>query len=194
MKEVGIYAPAARLAALVGVPLLAVSVVLEPMMARLDGAGARKKLERLYVRVNWGTAAIGVGLGAVLVIVGRPLLGLFGPGYEKGFSAFAILVAGQVVSMITGSSGTLLTMVGWSKLALANALFALALNVGLGLILIPRYGFVGAAIGTSSALASIGVLQLLQVRTLVRLHSFDREGWRFWVGWAHRAVWRAARQ
>ena len=70
--------------------------------------------------MNWGTAAIGVGLGAVLVIVGRPLLGLFGPGYEKGFSAFAILVAGQVVSMITGSSGTLLTMVGWSRLALAN--------------------------------------------------------------------------
>ena len=44
VKEVGIYAPAARLAALVGVPLLAVSVVLEPMMARLDGAGARRNL------------------------------------------------------------------------------------------------------------------------------------------------------
>jgi O-antigen/teichoic acid export membrane protein len=194
VEKVGIYAPAARLAALVGIPLIALSVVLEPMMARLDGAGAREKLERLYVRVNWGTAAVGLASGAVLVMIGRPLLALFGPEYTKAFAAFAILVAGQVVSMITGSSGTLLTMVGWSKLALVNASFALALNVGLGLVLIPRYGFVGAAIGTSSALATIGVLQLLQVRTLVRVRSFDREGWRFWAGWAHRVAGRYARQ
>src|SRR6185437_2620338 len=134
-EKVGVYAPAARLAALVGIPLIALSVVLEPMMARLDGAGAREKLERLYVRVNWGTAAVGLASGAVLIMLGRPLLALFGPEYTKAFAAFAILVAGQVVSMITGSSGTLLTMVGWSKLALVNAAFALALNVGLGLVL-----------------------------------------------------------
>ena len=54
VQNVGLYAPASRLAALVGVPLLAVNLVVAPMMARLDGAGAREKLERLYGRLNWG--------------------------------------------------------------------------------------------------------------------------------------------
>ena len=194
VEQVGLYTPAARLAALVGVPLLAVNVILAPMMARLDGAGAREKLSRLYGRVNWATAIVGVGSGALLLILGRPLLSLFGAEYAStSFSAFAILIAGQVIATSTGSSGTLLTMTGRGTLQLANAAVALALNIGLCFLLIPRYGLVGAAAGTSISLATISVLQLIQARTVVGLRSFDREGWLFWMGHARKSVARIGR-
>jgi O-antigen/teichoic acid export membrane protein len=189
--DVGHYAPATRLAALVGIPLLAVNAVLGPMIARLDGAGSRDELQRLYVRVNWATAVSGLLIGVGLCAVGYPLLSVFGPGYTAAFPAFVILVAGQLIATVTGSAGTLLASMGHSKVRLGNATAALFVNVVLGFSLIPRYGVVGAAASTSIALTAISVVQLLEVRGLLRMSTFDRQSGRFWVTHARQlAAWR----
>ena len=180
-RDVGLYAPAVRLAALVGIPMLAVNAVFSPMVARFDGAGARDDLQRLYSRVNWGTAFVGLAAGVGLLAVGGLLLDLFGPEFSSSYPAFAVLVIGQIVATVSGCAGTVLTMTGWSKLRLANALGALTLNVVIGLALIPRIGLVGAAAGTSVSLAAINLVQVVEVRKLLGLTMFGRPALHFWM-------------
>jgi O-antigen/teichoic acid export membrane protein len=65
-----------------------------------------------------------------------------------------------------------LAMAGRTSWNLANVLVALAVTIGLDVLLIPRYGALGAAIGLACAITVNNVLPLIQVARAVRLHPF----------------------
>jgi O-antigen/teichoic acid export membrane protein len=67
-----------------------------------------------------------------------------------------------------------LTSTGRSALSLANGLLALAVNVGVDLVLIPRYGITGAAIGWAAAIVASNLVPLAQVARIVRIHPFGK--------------------
>jgi O-antigen/teichoic acid export membrane protein len=53
-----------------------------------------------------------------------------------------------------------------------NILLALAVNVGVDLVLIPRIGILGAAIGWAAAIVFNNVVPLVQIGIILRLHPF----------------------
>ena len=55
---------------------------------------------------------------------------------------------------------------------LVNVLIALGVTVGLDVVLIPRYGALGAAIGLACSMVANNVLPLVQVGRAARLHPF----------------------
>jgi O-antigen/teichoic acid export membrane protein len=65
-------------------------------------------------------------------------------------------------------------MAGRTSWNLVNVLIALAVTVGLDLVLIPRYGALGAAVGLACAMVANNLLPLIQVGRVVRLHPFGR--------------------
>jgi O-antigen/teichoic acid export membrane protein len=67
-----------------------------------------------------------------------------------------------------------LAMAGRTSWNLANVLVALAVTVGLDVLLIPRYGALGAAAGLACAMVVNNLLPLIQVGRSVGLHPFGR--------------------
>jgi O-antigen/teichoic acid export membrane protein len=65
-----------------------------------------------------------------------------------------------------------LLMAGRSSASLANTAVAFALNVGLNLLLIPRWGIAGAALAWLAALSARNVVALVLVARSVRLLPF----------------------
>ena len=67
-----------------------------------------------------------------------------------------------------------LAMAGRTSWNLINVLVALGVTIGLDVLLIPRYGALGAAIGLACAMVANNLLPLVQVGRAARLHPFGR--------------------
>lgn len=148
-SSVGVYAAALKTSAWVNFILLAVNAIAAPMFAALYAEGDRVNLQRLAsVVARWMfPLALLVSLG--LVVFADPILGLFGAEFGVAKPAMLWLIGGQLVNVAAGSVGYLLTMTGHqNQCAIAMGCSA-GLNLGLNLVLIPRFGVLGAAIATA---------------------------------------------
>ena len=108
---------------------------------RPDLAWARHKRATLLM--------LGMTAPAFLILFAAPgpLLKIgFGPEFEMAAVALVIMSAGQLVTVLRGPLGSLLTMAGHERMQLALTLAGLAMVVALALLLIPRYGLAGAAV------------------------------------------------
>lgn len=91
-------------------------------------------------------------MGMVVLLLGEPLLGMFGPGFADGYPLLFLLVAAVVARSAVGPCESLLTMSGYQNVCAMVYAATLALNIGLNVILIPTLGLWGAAIATSAAM------------------------------------------
>jgi O-antigen/teichoic acid export membrane protein len=179
--QVGVYASALRLAMLVAVPLLAVNSIMGPTAAALHGAGETERLRVTFSRMTWATAVVGLVVGAVLIVLGPWLLGLFGPEFVVGYPALLVLVVGQIVNAATGSVGVILGMTGHAGRLFVNAGLTAVLTVVLNLLLVPRLGILGAALATSISLATVNIVRTVQVRQVLGFWAYDPRQLAFWL-------------
>src|SRR5437667_11639285 len=108
----------------------------------------------------------------IMVIFSPYVMALPGSGFA---SAWPLLIAFSVGSMInagTGAVGYVLLMTGYQRLSFLNSLVAVVVNIGLGILLTPRYGAMGTAISTGLAICALNLMRLLQVRLLLKMHPY----------------------
>lgn len=173
--EVGIYQAASQSSTFFAIILTAMNVIFTPMISDLYHKGEHKRLEDLYrVSTKW---ALYISLPVLLVILFIPELLMkvvFGQAYAAGALPLLILNLGQLVNVATGAVGFLLIMTGHQNRWLVYSALALVGNIVMNLVLIPRYGVVGAAISTSTAVAALFLVGLLDVRLSLKLWPYDR--------------------
>lgn len=161
-REAGLYAAAAKTAVLTNVILSIVNLAVGPELVRTFARADFAKLESLLRAASKFTFAPSLLIGALMVLFGRQILGLFGPGFSGAYVALAVLSCGRLVNALTGPVGTLLNLTGKERLTAATYGVAAALNLILNLLLIPSFGIAGAAISTSLTMvlwnAALGVL------------------------------------
>jgi O-antigen/teichoic acid export membrane protein len=118
-------------------------------MSHRDDKQALGDFARATVRWTfWPSLA----MAGVVLLVGGPMLNLFGPHFDQGYPLLFVLVLGVVARAAVGPAESLLTMSGNQNVCALVYALTLALNVGLNLILIPQYGLWGAAIATTAAM------------------------------------------
>lgn len=149
LESVGNYTVANRGANFVVFPFLGLNVVLAPQIAALYASGDRRRLQRV---LTWGSraafiAALPIALG--LTLLGDIYLDLFGEGFAGGLSALQILTLGSLIASAAGSAGLVMIMTGHESTAAKVVGASAVLNVGLNLVLIPRFGAAGAALSTA---------------------------------------------
>jgi len=123
-------------------------------------AGLFPVLSRTYVasreefrQVVRGTVELWLGSVVPLVVAGTFLAGpiirfLFGPAYDASAAPFRILVWSAALVVLRWVYMDSLRATGHQNLDLRCAITSAALNVGLNILLIPRYGMIGAASAT----------------------------------------------
>ena len=92
------------------------------------------------------------------------LMSMFGDAFTAAATALMILTIGQFVNIATGSVGYLLSMTGNETKVRDNVVISGILSVALGIILIPYYGVIGAAIAYACGVASQNLLGVYQVK------------------------------
>ncbi|MEM7430016.1 MAG: polysaccharide biosynthesis C-terminal domain-containing protein, partial [Pseudomonadota bacterium] len=74
------------------------------------------------------------------------------PEFVEGYPLMFLIVAGLLARAAVGPMQILLSMCGWQKQCAAVLFIALACNVLLNVLLIPRFGLTGTAIATMVAM------------------------------------------
>lgn len=179
---VGIYAVAVQIAEKLWLLSYASSTVLLPRLSQLHGDdAARRRLTPLTTR--WVTyAALFAATG--LAIVTRPLVRLlFGAEYVEAATVLVWLLPGVVVLSSARILANDLSARGRPDLNIWIGLTAFLVNIVGNLLLIPRYGLVGAAAATtiSYSAATVACFVLYARLSLTdwwRPLVLERDDWR----------------
>ena len=173
--ELGVYSAAAQLAIMSGLIASAFTTTLTPRFADLmDRREPGRLADLLQVSTRWGIYLAGP-LAVVLVLAPRPtLVGIFGAEFASGAAVLLVLMLGQLAMVGTGACSVVLMTGGLERRWLLFNTAALVVNVVLDLILIPRYGIVGAAWGSALALLLRHGAALVSTRRRFGVWPYDR--------------------
>ena len=145
-----------------------------PMISDLHSRGKIDQLQRMYqTMTKWGMV-FNLPVFLTTTIFAQPLLSIFGKDFVAGSSGLIILAFGALFNASTGVCGTIVTMTGHSKLSLANSIISLVVGVGLDLLLIPKWGLVGAAVASALCVVVLNILRLIEVYLLFRIQPYNR--------------------
>ncbi|MFQ5738306.1 MAG: flippase [Acidobacteriota bacterium] len=176
-ESVGIYGIAVRLSALTSFILVAVNTVAAPKFAALYAQNDLRLLGSLARRTTTLMTLLATPLLILFMLVPHWVLRLFGPEFQAGGVALAILAVGQFVNVATGSVGYLLIMCGhereYRKIMVTFAGFNLLLNI----LLIPKYGIEGAALATAATVAFGNIALAVMVYRKLSINSLPSWNW-----------------
>ncbi len=175
-ETVAVYFAATRILQFVVFASYAASAATAPRFTEAKARGDLASLRALVVRTARLTSAAPVPIGAAVLLIAPVLLRLFGPGFEASFAPLAVLVMGVMAYSLFGPAEDVLNMLGGERLSAAVALTALTVAVVLNLLLIPRYGVMGAAIAMAAAygLRGAGLAVTARTRLGIATHIFAR--------------------
>jgi O-antigen/teichoic acid export membrane protein len=156
--EVGIYSVALKLAAILGIPLMAMNGVMATKLAQYWKNGDHSATKSLVYRSSQIIFFCSVPIAILIVIFSEKILFLFGNEFGSGNLALMILVAGQLISALCVSVGNFLQMTGAEKVFQRIVMLSLVINAAFNYLLIPTYGMTGAAIASSISIASWNIL------------------------------------
>lgn len=174
LAAAAVYAVAGRFVVLVQFANQGISQAVQPRLAEALAVDDRAAANRLY-RTATGWLVLATWPVHLLVITFAPVyLAVFGEGYVAGAPIVVVLAGAMLVATGCGMVDMVLAMAGRTSWNLWNVLLALAVTIGLDVLLIPRYGALGAAVGLAVALLVNNLVPLLQVNRTTGLHPFGR--------------------
>jgi len=170
--DVAVYYAATKTLALVNFIYFAVGAACAHRFSEYHVAGEADRLARFLAdAVRW-TFWPSLALAVILLVLGRPILSLFGPGFADGYPLIAIMMIGLLARAAVGPAERLLIMIGQQKICAAIYGGAFAVNLALCLLLVPRFGLSGAAIATATAVLTESVLLFVVTKRRLGLHVF----------------------
>jgi len=156
--EVAYYAIAARLAEHIMMVPQSLGMALYPRLAGSDIAHA----DLMTATACRQTLALTAGIGVVLSLVGRWLITTwYGVDYAPAAAPLVYVCIGVVMMSLYVLLSRNFTSRNKQVINIVSAYVALLGNLGLNLVLIPRYGIVGAAIATAISYSTSAVLLLV---------------------------------
>lgn len=168
--DVGVYQSAFLLGTSISMFTSAVGNSLYPNFGSLLADDRYAVLrDRYKTGVRW--LAI-ITAAPVIYLVAFPNISLdliFGPEFVAGRNVLRFIIVSQFCTVVFGPATNTLKIMGQSRFILLTYLGGLSLNIGLNLLLIPRYGILGAAVGTATGLVLTNFLHLWRLQKQLEL-------------------------
>ncbi len=170
--DAAIYTAATRFLVAGQLGNAAISMAAQPQLTRLFAVGDRDGANAVYQATTGWLVLLTWPLYLLAVIFGPSVLAIFGRTYTAGSTVMLTLGIAMLVATGCGQVDTVLITTGRSSWSLYNGLLAMGINVGVDLVLIPRLGITGAAIGWAAAIGVTNLMPLIQVAMAARVHPF----------------------
>src|SRR5665213_976420 len=175
-NDVAVYYAGARLLAIVAFVYFAIAGATTHKFSEYHVAGDKARLAAFFAETIRWTFWPSLAVCVAILICGRPLLGLFGAGFESGYDVMFILAVGMLSRAAVGPAERLLNMLGERKQCAFIYATAFAINLVLCMVLIPRIGIEGAGVATASALVVESILLYYVARRRLGLHVLPWRG------------------
>lgn len=153
--------------------------ITKPIFSRLEEAEDANRLQSMYLTSSrWGLLA-SVPVAVYLVTIPEAYIGVFfAENYALAATAVPILIISNVFPYFWGYAAPLLEGSGHTRLILARVILTFVINLALDIVLIPRLGILGAAIGSAIAVVG-GIFEVVLVKYI---HGVAVTIWTHWSG------------
>lgn len=172
---VGLYNAAYPLANTLVLLLASFGFLFLPLASRLDADGDREELDEVYkITTKW---IFVLTFPVFLLFISFPadIIGIFfGERYSVAGTALAILSIGFFTNAAGGRNQETLSALGYPKYNLLTNAAAFGLNILLNIFLIPRYGFVGAAVASAVSYVLLNLLALAILKRYFDISPLSR--------------------
>jgi O-antigen/teichoic acid export membrane protein len=165
--------PTARLNQVV---LASFALLFTPAAARLFAHDDKEGINRLYWQNAAWVAIVSFPIFALTFSLAKPVtIMLYGTRYEQSALIMAMLSFGYYFNAATGQNGLTLKVLGKLRYIVSVDIMAAVVNLGINLLLIPRYGALGAATGTMSTMIVFNILKQagLVLDTGIKIFDWD---------------------
>jgi len=171
--------PAAKLNTIV---MTSFSMLFTPTASRLYAQQDFAGINELYWRTAVWLAVLSFPIFVLTFSIADPLtLFLYGERYSRSGIILALLSLGYYFSAALGFNGLTLKVIGKLKYVVNINIAAAVVNVLINLLLIPRYGALGAAIGTAGTMIVHNILKQIGLRFASGLNFFDKKFFSFYI-------------
>lgn len=140
--------------------------------------GRREEFATTYRSATKWIFALGAPLLVLILAFPGDLLSIFGNSFRDGEVALVIMAVGLFFYFATGPVTVTLIIIGRSTLALVDYIAVIALEVGLAIWLIPRYGLIGGATAKAVGVAANNLVPLVQVWMSEHIWPFRVDFWK----------------
>lgn len=168
--QVGQYEVAMTLAQLLGFFNSGFSFLVLPKVSSLISSGNREEIEPLYQQTTKWILLFTTPLFLILLFRPNVFISLFGAEYQsvEVTSALSLLAVGFYTNAILGPNSETLLGLGRSWTVLGYNALAVVVNVVLNVLLIPRFGLMGAA---AASLAGYSLMNVCKSADLFVVHN-----------------------
>jgi O-antigen/teichoic acid export membrane protein len=169
-KDVAVYFATVKILALVHFVYFAVKAGVAQRYSELIHTSDSTKLAAFARDAASWTFWPALFMACVVMLLGKPLLSLFGPSFVEGYPLLFVLVAGIIARSSVGPAESLLNMSGNQNLCAALYAITLCVSLTLAFVLIPQYGLWGAAVAFASGMAFEALLLGAAVKRRLGFH------------------------
>src|SRR3989442_1179275 len=170
--DLGNFAVASSLAAVIGLVPSAMGVPLFPTLSSLNVSDP-KRGRSLVPRAMRITAFVSVPIVVIVIIFAQEIIGVaYGPQFSGASPLLAILATSALIASITGVVGSQIAGSGQMWLGLEINLAWVTAVISSAAALIPRLGAVGASLAILTGYAVLGLILIIIGRRKLLL-SFD---------------------
>jgi O-antigen/teichoic acid export membrane protein len=160
-----------------------------PLAARLFAKNDFQGINDLYWRTAAWLGILTFPIFALTFSMAKPLtLFLYGARYEQSWIFLQMISFGYYFSAALGFNGLTLKVLGKLRYIVIINIAAVIVNVGVNLLLIPKYGALGAAIGTAGTMVLHNIFKQAGLRLASGISVFDRHYLPFYLIVAASAV------
>ncbi|MFQ5612351.1 MAG: flippase [Anaerolineae bacterium] len=171
---VGIFRVADRVSAVGNAFYSSIFVASMPVVSELYHNDERQSLGRFYQTMTKWTFTFNLPLFLINIMFADSILAIFGESFVAGSIALTVLAIGNLTNALAGICGVLVVMTGKTWLNTLNSILVLTLTLTLNLLLIPRFGVLGAAAAMATAMTVLNLARLTQVYVLFRFLPYNR--------------------
>jgi O-antigen/teichoic acid export membrane protein len=174
-EDVGLYSVALRIIIVAAIVQTSFNTMFAPLISEYFVRGELKQLEGMFKRITRWIFSLSLPLFLPILLFSSMVLEIFGNRFTVVSTSLCVLAIGQLVNASTGPVGGMISMSGRSGLELINSASIWVIGIVLCLILIPRWGIMGAAIANASAATLVNVCRAAEVYLLFRIQAYGRE-------------------
>ncbi len=162
--EAGSYFAAQKTAQLLSLVLIAGGLATAPTMSALFHANKHEMLQVLCRKLALAIAAV-TALGFLfLIFTGKQLLGFFDARFVEAYPILIVIAFGTVIDAISGPNAYLMQMTNFERDYLKILIGCYALVLTAQVLLIPRYGSMGAAMASAGGVVLWNILAISVLR------------------------------
>lgn len=178
LSDIAIYTIAVTIAGIIEAPSTALGKIADSKIANSFAMNNFNEISEIYIKSTRILMFVGFLLFTLVTINLNKLLSFLPEKYFEGESVIVIVSLSALFNMMTGINSSIIFYSNKHKQGTVLLTFLIISSIILNIILIPKYGIIGAAIATSLNLLFYNFFKLLMIYCYFKLQPFGHYVWK----------------